>query len=157
MKIHSYLQYALQECSNTKILEELTYASKLFPLWQQWDHIVGEPIISYIYPIGTKKQTLIVGTQDSSSFQEMHYYKSLLLEHVNAFLQEEFFTEVSIQYNTNADSLVQEANASYQPQQQKVRVCPTNISQDILPPTSSIIRAYTAFLTLNSYQDSRQI
>lgn len=146
MKTHLYLQSVLQK--NTHLIEELEIASKLFPLWKQWNSIVGEPIISYVYPIGTRKKNLIVGTYDSSSFQEMHYYKLLLLEQVNSFLQYEHFVDVIIEYNTSAHSLVQEANTTY-PQLQQKKPPRQHIAQDIIPSTSSVANAYLAFLSLS--------
>ncbi|MDE7469777.1 MAG: DUF721 domain-containing protein [Desulfovibrionaceae bacterium] len=151
MEVQSYLHYALQKSKNTNLLDELDISRKLFPLWKQWDSIVGEPIISYIYPIGTKQKHLIVGTHDSSSFQEMHYYKPMLLESVNSFLEHEYFTDVIIEYTTSAHSLVQEANTIHTYSIGEPRVPKhQHVTQTLLPSTSYVARAYSAFLALSS-------
>ena len=151
MEVQSYLYYALQKSKNTSLLDELDISRKLFPLWKQWDSIVGEPIISYIYPIGTKQKHLIVGTHDSSSFQEMHYYKPMLLESVNSFLEHDYFTDVIIEYTTSAHSLVQEANTIHTYSIEEPRAPKRqHVTQTLLPSTSYVARAYSAFLALSS-------
>lgn len=152
--MNSYLHHALQSCNNNDIMQQLHVSSQLLPLWKSWEDIVGEPITSYIYPIGTKHTHIIVGTHDSSSFQEMHYYKDNLLARINAFLQKDYFTDVIIQYSTDAISLVREANTSLTPQEDIPCVHSYVTPQNTLPPTSIVAKAYQAFLCLTSQKTS---
>lgn len=152
MQRNEYLQFALSECKNPNIIQELTTAQILFPLWKEWNNVIEESIATYIYPIGTKKRTLLVGTRDSSSFQEIHYYKQILIDSINTFLKQDYFTDVLVQYNTELPSLAIQAQKEHIPSK-KCTFQQHSIQQTILPSTSIVAKAYSAFLSVAQHNE----
>ncbi len=69
---------------------------RLSYLWRNWDMVMGEELRLLAIPLGHRKDTLIVGAEDNMAQQELVYYTYEMLERVNAFLDEPFFTKVQV-------------------------------------------------------------
>ncbi|MDQ7031895.1 MAG: DUF721 domain-containing protein [Desulfonauticus sp.] len=68
----------------------------LVKLWKQWSKVLGEPLGQYVYPLGRKGKTLIVGAKESLILQEAYFVGEEILNKVNTFLGERFFDTVKV-------------------------------------------------------------
>ncbi len=63
-------------------------------LWRDWRTIVDPFIAEMVRPLSTRKQTLVLGAQDSLVMQEIHFLAPEILNVVNRHLGEEIFDKV---------------------------------------------------------------
>ncbi|MDR2123945.1 MAG: DUF721 domain-containing protein [Desulfovibrio sp.] len=68
---------------------------RLNMLWRQWDELLGEDLALLGRPLGQKDGVLCIGADDAAALQELALRGDEILEKVNAFMQEDFFREVS--------------------------------------------------------------
>ncbi len=61
-------------------------ASKLVPLWKNWEQTVGGEIAKMAKPLGHKGKTLLLAAEDPMVSQHLSFYIPDILGAVNAFL-----------------------------------------------------------------------
>lgn len=65
-------------------------------LWQNWSMILGEELAGIALPMGHKEQTLVIGAEDNMAMQELSMQSPEILERVNAFMDQEYFSKVKV-------------------------------------------------------------
>lgn len=69
--------------------------ARLASLWAEWGEVVGEDFSSAV-PLGHHNKTLLLGAGDAMEIQELALQSNLILERVNTYLEEEYFSHVRI-------------------------------------------------------------
>lgn len=62
-------------------------------LWKAWPELMGE-LAEFAKPLGHRKRTLILASDDSVAAQELSYFAPEILERINSFFGEEVFDKV---------------------------------------------------------------
>ena len=117
--------------------------SKLLPLWNCWPYVIGKELSEIAFPIGHRKNTLIIGCEDAICMQELRMMQKDILERVNAFLRENIFTQVRVELLLNKHSL-------YQPTpKNETKVFPVSKATgkflEYMDPNSEVAKCYAAF------------
>lgn len=58
----------------------------LVELWRNWAMVMGPALATLAFPLGRRKDRLIVGGEDNMALQELSYQTPEILERVNAFM-----------------------------------------------------------------------
>ena len=69
--------------------------ARLASLWMEWRGVMGDEFANVI-PLGHHDKTLLLGAGDAMEIQELALQSGLILEKVNEYLQEEYFSRVRI-------------------------------------------------------------
>ncbi len=113
-------------------------------LYKSWDIVLGEEFSSMAHPLGSRKTVLLIGCDDSCSMQELSFAVPEILERVNAFMNEEFFTKVELHLLMGREGLrhveITEAPERYVPPR------PQNLGRLRLPEDSPVAACYEAYL-----------
>ncbi len=72
-------------------------ALRLVPLWQNWDMVMGPDIAPLAWPLGARRDVLLVAGEDNLALQELTLLTAEILERVNAFMAEPMFSRVDVQ------------------------------------------------------------
>ncbi len=113
-------------------------------LYKNWDIVLGEDFSAMAHPLGSRKSVLLIGCEDSCSMQELSFAVPEILERVNAFMNEEFFTRVELHLLMGRDGLRQ-ADITRVPERY-VPPRPLNLGNLRLPPDSPVSACYEAYL-----------
>ncbi|WP_320172364.1 DUF721 domain-containing protein [Maridesulfovibrio sp.] len=62
-------------------------------LWKAWPELMGE-LAEFAKPLGHRKRTLILASDDPVAAQELSYFAPEILERINSFFGEEVFDKV---------------------------------------------------------------
>ncbi len=128
----------------------------LTQLWQHWAMVMGPELNALTWPLGHKKGVLIVGGEDAMSVQEISFMSEEILERVNAFMGQAFFTTVRAQLSFDKSPLditVQHFSQTMQ------RTRPPNIHKGSplsgkylkdMPAHSAVARCYARYIQINS-------
>ncbi len=136
-----------------KFIEEKGIAKEfeLVKLWKNWDRVVGTSIANMARPLGKRGNTLLIGVEDSVVMQELSFYSEEFLKKIEKFLGWQPFDKVKYKLLedktplTELDPLVTERSLIAGGGQE---VLPTEIGKLSLPESSSVGRAYNAYLRL---------
>lgn len=123
-------------------------------LWENWNMVLGEELALLALPLGIQDRTLIIGAEDNMLMHELSFQLPEILERVNAFMNEEFFTKARLE-------LLQNRTPLYPPQKpvtgasqvREPRIKPENLGS-LLPqmnPDSYVGRAYISYV--KSFED----
>ena len=66
-------------------------------LWLNWDMVMGPELAGLAFPLGHRKETLLVGGEDNLVLQELSFQTEEILERVNAFMGRPTFSRVELQ------------------------------------------------------------
>lgn len=69
--------------------------ARLASLWDEWQEVMGNEF-SKAVPLGHHDKTLLLGVQDSMEIQELCLQSSLILQRVNDYMDEEYFSQLRI-------------------------------------------------------------
>ncbi len=69
--------------------------ARLAKLWNEWLEVMGNEFSGAI-PLGHKDGTLFLGVEDSMEMQELGLQSSLILEKVNDYMEEEYFSRLRV-------------------------------------------------------------
>lgn len=58
----------------------------LVELWRNWEMVMGPELASLAFPLGRRREILIVGGEDNIVLQELSFQTPEILERVNAFM-----------------------------------------------------------------------
>jgi predicted nucleic acid-binding Zn ribbon protein len=122
-------------------------------VWINWKTIVGPELAAMAKPLGRRQKSLIVGVENSLIMQEMRFYSTTLLEHINEFLQWNPFDKVKFEllYNKTSLDQIQIDRPRLQqrlPHTQLSDSCIGNVSfpEEILPSFQSCYRRYVEMM-----------
>ncbi len=69
---------------------------RLIRLFRQWDAVLGSELSAVARPIGHRGSVLLIGCADSCAMQELSFAAPEILERVNIFLGEEYFSKAEL-------------------------------------------------------------
>ena len=69
---------------------------RLMHLWENWSMVMGADLAALAWPLGHKGSILLVGGEDPMAMQELQFQTAEILERVNAFMEEDFFSAVKV-------------------------------------------------------------
>ena len=113
-------------------------------LYKNWDIVLGEDLSPLAHPLGSRKSVLLVGCEDSCSMQELSFAIPEILERVNAFMDEEYFTKVELHLLMGRDGL-RKVEISRVPERY-VPPRPRDLGHLHLPPDSPVAACYEAYV-----------
>ena len=113
-------------------------------LYKNWDIVLGEDLSPLAHPLGSRKSVLLVGCEDSCSMQELSFAIPEILERVNAFMDEEYFTRVELHLLMGRDGL-RKVEISRVPERY-VPPRPRDLGHLHLPPDSPVAACYEAYV-----------
>ena len=79
-----------------RLFRRYPHKVRLARLWQHWSMVMGPELAPLAWPLGERKGVLLVGGEDAMAMQELVMMRDEILERVNAFMDEGFFTEVHV-------------------------------------------------------------
>ena len=79
-----------------RLLRRYPHKARLARLWQHWSMVMGSELAPLAWPLGERKGVLLVGGEDAMAMQELVMMRDEILERVNAFMDERFFSEVHV-------------------------------------------------------------
>lgn len=68
----------------------------LLRLWEHWEMVMGPELAELAFPLGHRKDVLVVGVEDHLAQQEVSFQTAEILERVNAFLDAPRFSGVQL-------------------------------------------------------------
>ena len=71
--------------------------SRLTMLWEHWEMVMGTELASLAIPLGHKKETLRLAAEDSMAAQDIVMQSCEILERVNAFMNETYFSRIQVE------------------------------------------------------------
>ena len=110
--------------------------------------VMGEDLASLAIPLGHKKNTLRLGAEDSMAAQEIAMQSTEVLERVNAFMSEQYFSRVQVELVMGRLDL-SGSREELQPPPPEYRVPrPQQLGslQDVFEPNSPVAHCYEAYL-----------
>ena len=102
----------------------------LVELWRHWGMVLGPNLEGLAFPLGHKDSVLLIGAEDNLVLQELSFMTSDILERVNAFLEQPFFTHVQLsllQGRATLDNIVINQNAEMAQAADSTAYLPTRI------------------------------
>ncbi len=119
----------------------------LVELWRNWSVVMGEEIASICLPLGHKEHRLEVGCEDSMALQELSYLRMEIMDRVNSFMEQAYFTDVKITLVLDRKALWEQGRVGQPVAPAPPPVEPacegTYLSE--MDPDSPVARAYRAF------------
>lgn len=71
-------------------------ASNLVQLWRHWDIVMGPQLSGLAYPLGARRESLLIGADDNLVLQELSFLSLEILERANAFLETPYFARIEL-------------------------------------------------------------
>lgn len=121
--------------------------ARLIRLWQNWPMVMGPELASMAWPLGHRNRVLLVGGEDAMSMQELSLQSGEILERVNAFMDESFFSEVRVSLalgKNPLDSAMAVPAPRVRPMLER-GVAPSGVYLDVMDSRSSVARCYALF------------
>ena len=66
-------------------------------LWEHWEMVMGRDLASLAVPLGHKKDVLILAAEDSMAAQDIAMQAGDILEWVNAFMGQQYFSRIQVE------------------------------------------------------------
>jgi len=117
---------------------------RLSMLWPRWREILGD-VAPYVRPLGHRRKTLLACVEDPLAMQESIYDAPLILERINAFLNQQAFDKVQFDLLHDKAPLDSDAGA--------VRIFGSpapfrieHLGSLNLDPNTAVGRAYAAYV-----------
>lgn len=70
--------------------------ARLRQLWLNWNMVMGPDLAPLARPLGHRRDLLLIGAEDAMLAQELHLMADEMLERVNAFMEQPFFSAVKV-------------------------------------------------------------
>jgi len=131
-----------------RLLRCYPHKLRLARLWQNWNMAMGPELAPLAWPLGERKGVLLIGGEDAMVMQELAMMRHEILERANAFMDENFFTDVHVSLSLGKnplDGLTPPPSRGRAPQ-----ILPRLDGSALrgFDPDSSAARCYAAFLDL---------
>ncbi|MDR3362372.1 MAG: DUF721 domain-containing protein [Desulfovibrio sp.] len=78
---------------------------RLLQLWHNWNMVLGPELAPFALPLGSRRNTLLVGAEDAMLAQELQLQSGEILERVNAFMESPYFRKVRVSLQLGQDAL----------------------------------------------------
>ena len=117
---------------------------RLAMLWARWREVLGDAA-PYASPLGHRREILLLGVPDHVAMQESHYDAPLVLERVNAFLNQQVFDKVQfdlLQGKAPLDTATGEALTFWRPPPPRI----AQLGGLSLDPSTAVGRSYAAYV-----------
>ncbi|MDD2966340.1 MAG: DUF721 domain-containing protein [Desulfovibrionaceae bacterium] len=118
---------------------------RLMHLWENWGMVMGADLAALAWPLGHKGRVLLVGGEDPMAMQELQFQTEEILERVNAFMEEDYFSAVKVSSSMGKRPLdvPLPCEPVYCPQEEGER--PSGRLLGTMRPDSPVARAYARF------------
>lgn len=122
--------------------------ARLVQLWRHWPMVMGDMLAPLGFPLGHKEKTLLVGAEDAMALQELAMQSEEILERVNAFMSEAFFTKVNVSLMQNKPDLARPRPPAQQPGKPAPLPPPPKLGAKLahMDPDSPVTRCYQAWM-----------
>lgn len=122
--------------------------ARLDLLWEHWGMVMGEELAGLAIPLGHKKDVLLLAAEDSMAAQDIAMQSGEVLERVNAFMNEPYFSRIQVELVMGRHDLSR-ARPALRPRPSDYHVPrPENLGslQGAFEPASPVARCYEAYL-----------
>ena len=127
--------------------------ARLQQLWLNWGMVMGPDLAPLARPMGHHRDVLLIGAEDAMLAQELHLMAGEMLERVNAFMEQPFFSAIKVSLlmgKTGLDKAATRKTASADKPAPRLRA-PEPLRADgvyleALDPASPVARAYARFI-----------
>lgn len=122
--------------------------ARLTHLWAHWEMVMGEELASLAIPLGHKKDALLLAAEDSMAAQDIVMQSGEVLERVNAFMNEPYFSRIQVELVMGRSDLSR-ARPELRPRPPEQRIAkPENLGslQGTFDSASPVARCYDAYL-----------
>ncbi|QCC84325.1 DUF721 domain-containing protein [Desulfovibrio desulfuricans] len=126
--------------------------ARLQQLWLNWAMVMGPELAPLARPMGHHRDLLLIGAEDAMLAQELHLLAGEMLERVNAFMEQPFFTAIKVTLlmgkaglDKTAASKAAPAGSAPRPKRPE----PPNahgLYLEAMDPSSPVARAYARFV-----------
>ena len=127
--------------------------ARLRQLWLNWGMVMGPDLAPLARPLGHHRDVLLIGAEDAMLAQELHLMAGEMLERVNAFMEQPFFSSIKVSLlmgNSRLDKAATRKTANADKPAPRLRapepLCADGVYLEAMDPTSPVARAYARFV-----------
>ena len=124
--------------------------ARLQQLWLNWEMVMGPELAPLARPMGHHRDLLLIGAEDAMLAQELHLMADEILERVNAFMEQPFFSAIKVSLLMGKAGLDKTAARTTAPARPPRSIPePPNahgLYLEAMDPTSPVARAYARFV-----------
>ena len=127
--------------------------ARLQQLWLNWDMVMGPDLAPLARPMGHHRDLLLIGAEDAMLAQELHLMADEILERVNAFMEQPFFSAIKVSLlmgKAGLDKTAVRTSAPIRPVRPARPEPPEahGLYLEAMDPSSPVARAYARFVRL---------
>ena len=124
--------------------------ARLQQLWLNWGMVMGPDLAPLARPMGHHRDILLIGAEDAMLAQELHLMAAEMLERVNAFMEQPFFSAIKVSLLMGKAGLDKTAVRTAAPVRAASPAKPEPPSAhglflEAMDPSSPVARAYARF------------
>ena len=124
--------------------------ARLQQLWLNWEMVMGPDLAPLVRPMGHHRDLLLIGAEDAMLAQELHLMADEILERVNAFMEQAFFSAIKVSLLMGKAGLDKTAVRKHAPARAAKPAKPEPPMAhghylEAMDPTSPVARAYARF------------
>ena len=127
--------------------------ARLQQLWLNWEMVMGPDLAPLARPMGHHHDLLLIGAEDAMLAQELHLMAGEMLERVNAFMEQPFFSAIKVSLlmgKAGLDKAATRKTASADKPVPRLRApeppCADGVYLEAMDPASPVARAYARFI-----------
>lgn len=127
--------------------------ARLRQLWLNWGMVMGPDLAPLARPLGHHRDVLLIGAEDAMLAQELHLMAGEMLERVNAFMEQPFFSSIKVSLlmgKSGLDKAATRKTANADKPAPRLRapepLCADGVYLEAMDPTSPVARAYARFV-----------
>ena len=127
--------------------------ARLQQLWLNWEMVMGPDLAPLARPMGHHRELLLIGAEDAMLAQELHLMADEMLERVNAFMEQPFFSAIKVSLlmgKAGLDKAATRKTASAHKPAHRARapepLCADGVYLEAMDPASPVARAYARFI-----------
>ena len=127
--------------------------ARLQQLWLNWPMVMGPDLAPLARPMGHHRDLLLIGAEDAMLAQELHLMADEILERVNAFMEQPFFSAIKVSLlmgKAGLDKTAVRTSAPIRPVRPARPEPPEahGLYLEAMDPSSPVARAYARFVRL---------
>ena len=124
--------------------------ARLQQLWLNWTMVMGPDLAPLARPLGHQRDVLLIGAEDAMLAQELHLMAGEMLERVNAFMEQPFFSAIKVSLLMGKAGLDKTAVRTAAPGRAVSPAKPEpplahGLFLEAMDPSSPVARAYARF------------
>ena len=124
--------------------------ARLQQLWINWGMVMGPDLAPLARPMGHHRDLLLIGAEDAMLAQELHLMADEILERVNAFMEQPFFSAIKVSLLMGKAGLdktaVRTAAPVTAPKPKPEPPKAHGLFLEAMDPSSPVARAYARFV-----------